>query len=609
MTITVFRTLFLGFFVLAISEIGLGQSIPHPIKLNEIMYDPNDNVSNEFLELYNTDPTESYDLLGWTLEGVSSSTISFTVDSAMSSTLLPNQYAIILPQSYFEDGHIQLYKDLIPEQAIILKANKNISLNNSGDHVIIKNSSGETIVDFTYEGGGNKGYSYEKIIPTESDIAANYAQSTVENGTPGFRNSVSPFQYDLAISAPTIVHTPPLTTVHIDAAVKNVGLNAMGSGSEVKMFADDNDNNIPESSEILSSVVISQDIPTNDSTLIAFYYTPTSANAKKLLFEIDDLSDENPGNNVSASNVFIGAVYNSVIINEIMYAPIQNSDDFIQDQPDYIELYNKSANPIDLNGWQLLDAPNEHGERNIYLLTNQSAALQPGAYAVFSPEKAQHPDSSRLVLYYPYLKNNSDVLLLYDDSRSTFSLNNEGDLALLTDQYGYNVDSVSYTPNWHNPFFSETSGKSLERINPNFDSNDPSNWTTCTDRTYGGSPGKKNLAFLSSPEQNRKARLEISPNPFSPNSDGNDDHTLISFTFSESAQRMRAKIFDARGRLVQTLENGRPSNAKGTIIWDGRESSGKIAPIGIYIVLVEVFSASGKSTVFKKPVVLAQPLN
>jgi len=582
----------------------------HTLKLSEIMYNPNDDASrNEFLELYNSSETDTIDLQGYTIEGTTSSFIAITELNDGSMALLPQRFAIVLPESYFEESHTQLYNASIPTDALILKASKNLSLNNSSDHILIKDSAGNSVIDFTYPGGGEKGYSLEKILFTKDDLEENYAPSLTENGTPGFRNSVAPFLYDLAIFAPSELHAPPNTTAEIPAKIKNKGLTSFGNGAKISLYLDQNTDSLPDANELISSVNLSQSLSPEDSTEITFYFTPASLNPSTLILTISHPEDENLENNLCIFKLFIGAKPRSIAINEILYAPIQDADDFMQDQPDFIELYNRSHDAIDLNGWYILDAPNEHGEQNIYTITSESSALlEPGGYAVFSPEKNTHPDSSRLVLYYTYLKSTS-ALHLYDHSRSTFSLNNEGDQVILKDSFGYTVDSVNYSPGWHNPFYTETSGKSLERLNPDLASNDAGNWSTSTDREYGGSPGKQNQVFVQTGAPTETAKLQITPNPFSPNADGHDDHTVISFTLTETVNRIQAKIFNARGRLIQTLENGLPTGNSGTVIWDGHEKSGKIAPIGIYIVLVEAFSATGKSTVLKKPVVLAQPLN
>jgi flagellar hook assembly protein FlgD len=89
--------------------------------------------------------------------------------------------------------------------------------------------------------------------------------------------------------------------------------------------------------------------------------------------------------------------------------------------------------------------------------------------------------------------------------------------------------------------------------------------------------------------------LNCSPNPFSPDGDGHEDFTIISYELPTSAALVRIRIFDARGRLIRTLANGEPSGAHGQVVWDGLTDRREKARIGIYIVLLEALDASGGS--------------
>ncbi len=53
---------------------------------------------------------------------------------------------------------------------------------------------------------------------------------------------------------------------------------------------------------------------------------------------------------IKSFNVFLpGAVYNDVVVNEIMYAPSTG-------EPEWVELYNRTASPINLKKWKFSDA-------------------------------------------------------------------------------------------------------------------------------------------------------------------------------------------------------------------------------------------------------------
>jgi hypothetical protein len=180
----------------------------------------------------------------------------------------------------------------------------------------------------------------------------------------------------------------------------------------------------------------------------------------------------------------------------------------------------------------------------------------------------------------------------------------------LIDNTGGTVDSVRYSPDWHNPFFSDTRGISLERINPNMESNDKRNWSSSTNRIYGGTPAKKNSVFASSLNGNATTSVDVNPNPFSPDSDGRDDFCVIRYTLNSNTNRIRMRIYDVLGRLVRTLANSEPSGSSGEIVWDGLGENRESLRIGIYIILLEALDANSTSTqTLKKTVVLARRLN
>ncbi|NTU73506.1 hypothetical protein HGB07_05055, partial [Candidatus Roizmanbacteria bacterium] len=523
-------------------------------------------------------------------------------------------YAVIFAAGYFSATHARFYQALIPAGTLILKSDKSLSLNNTGgDSITVITPLGDTIISMHYDNKADKGFSLEKMAFTGGDGVENYAPSNWVNGTPGRRNSVGPAKFDLSIKTPLQVIGDAQQLIRLSCKVFNAGELSFGKGCIVHFYKDSNSNAHADQSELVDSYTLGQDLNPKDSLQINFSFTPLSTVTTKFIFTLTDALDENPKNDTVSTTLVIRTIRNSVVMNEILYEPVQNPDDFIQDQPDYIELYNRSNEPINLHGWSISDKPNENGEFDTYLFAEDPSGnylLQPGEYAVVSPDKATRLDSTRLVLYYPYLQTDSKAKPFYVSSRSTFSLNNEGDLVLLKDKTGAVVDSVLYSPEWHNAFYASTQGKSLERLNPDFPSNDQKNWTTSTDRMYGGTPGKQNTVYTPSPLAHQTASLAIEPRTFSPDSDGHDDFAIFSYKLPGQASRIRVKIFDIRGRLIQTLANSLPSGANGQVIWDGRDQSGKIARMGIYLILLEALNANdGVTTTVKNTVVLAKRLN
>lgn len=270
----------------------------------------------------------------------------------------------------------------------------------------------------------------------------------------------------------------------------------------------------------------------------------------------------------------------SVIINEIMFDAASGNSDFF-------EIYNRSSEPVNLGGWFFKTGDNEKKEFLPYSLN-----LLPNKYFVIV-------EDSNFINNYSV--NDSSLII------AGFSLNlTNGENALsIYDFYGNLIDSVYYSPSWHNPDFLVTKNRSLERINPNSASNDRDNWSSSLAKEKA-TPAKQNSVFQKNPAT--KEEISISPNPFSPDNDGFEDVAFINYKLKSNINSIRVRIYDSRGRLVRTLADDFPSASDGKIIFDGRDKNGNALPLGIYILLFEEISDGRTVNKFVKPVVIARKL-
>lgn len=77
-------------------------------------------------------------------------------------------------------------------------------------------------------------------------------------------------------------------------------------------------------------------------------------------------------------------------------------------------------------------------------------------------------------------------------------------------------------------------------------------------------------------------KIEVKPNPFSPNDDGKDDTTTIYFKIPKSSI-ITVQILDASGELLKTLKDGeKVSNMSQQVNWSGNNNIGVIMPNGTY---------------------------
>ena len=295
-----------------------------------------------------------------------------------------------------------------------------------------------------------------------------------------------------------------------------------------------------------------------------------------------DASGSTPGTHNSIFNV-PSYQRNVLIVNEIMYDPESNSSE-------YVEFYNLSSDSINIGGWKFED---ENGNTNKLIET--SFSILPQQYFIL------FADSSSLADYNLYDYDNKNII-----GESSLGLVNTGELILLKDVRGNVIDSVFYSDRWNNKNIASTKGKSLERINPNLNGNDPLNWSTSVN-SLGGTPGNQNSIFAEN--LNQSANISVSPNPFSPDNDGFEDFAVINYNLTLATSQVRIKIFDSKGRLVRTLVNNQASGSNGSIIFNGFDDENNSLRMGIYIIFLEALNDnSGVVETIKTVVVVARKL-
>lgn len=295
-----------------------------------------------------------------------------------------------------------------------------------------------------------------------------------------------------------------------------------------------------------------------------------------------------------------------VIINEILYNPLADSDDNLPDQSEYVELYNRTDKAISLEGLFIHDAPDEDGEiRSIIPVSTQYSWIAPGEYVLINAEDETTSFSESKTARFFEMEGVDEQSIIRID-RSSLSLASSGDAIFLADSSGLVIDSVFYDEGWQNPNIFDTRGVALERIDPNGPSNDASNWSSST-HVSGGTPLRENSIFQESGGTSDENGISFSPNPFSPDDDGFEDNLFINYRLDAADYLLRVRIFDRYGREVRELVNNYQAGFEGSLIWDGLTDDRTKNRVGIYIVLFEAYdSASGRDRTFKETVVLAR---
>ncbi|HEY9510755.1 MAG TPA: lamin tail domain-containing protein, partial [Verrucomicrobiae bacterium] len=155
-----------------------------------------------------------------------------------------------------------------------------------------------------------------------------------------------------------------------------------------------------------------------------------------------------------------------VVINELMYHPISENDD---DQ--YVELYNRTAAPVNLGGWTLDDGvsytfpSNAVIGANGYVVVARSAVRLRSIYSNLNTANCFGDFSGRLS------HGGERVVLTKPDTHQDIV-----DGETLTNIINIAVDEVTYKTGGRWPSLADGDGSSLELINPRSDHRLPSNW-------------------------------------------------------------------------------------------------------------------------------------
>ncbi len=556
--------------------------IPKLVIFSEIMFNPQSG-NNEFVELYNPSINDTVDLTNFRIKYYNSQPNSI-ISAGFGTKLLPKSFAVIFQNDY--DISVGIYTSILKPASLILKIKENFfgssGMANTVDRPLwLLNANDDTLDYYFYSANNDKGISDEKINLLFDGIDSNWKNSMVQNGTPGFINSVSPRESDLILK--DIIFSPPVPVsgqnVEVQLLVQNNGINDESFYCE--LFEDTDLDSLP------NALIISTEnlkISAEKSITISLPYLIENIQKQKaFIARIICKDDQDISNNSFYKIVPIGSTYGSVIINEIMYEPdIDNCE--------FLEFFNNTGKIININGWKIVDE-----KQTEYKISNSEMFIPSNSYFVLGADSLMIKKYS--IENYPY----KNIL-----GTTSLGLTNSGKLIFLKDLYGNTIDSVRYNPNWHNKNYISTKNISLERINTRISGNDSFNWSSSVSKT-GATPSKQNSIF--SINKNTTAKISISPNPFSPDNDGYEDFAIINYSLAQNISQIRVKIFDSRGRLVRTLLNNQPSGSNGSINFNGLDDEGNPLRIGIYIVFLEAINSNiGTIETLKKAIVVARKL-
>jgi len=280
---------------------------------------------------------------------------------------------------------------------------------------------------------------------------------------------------------------------------------------------------------------------------------------------------------------------NDLVINEILFNPKSSGVDFV-------EIYNKSGFPVDLSKMRIASRDDQGNLESVNPLADKNMLYESNHFMAISVDSLKLKNEYPAITYDKFLQISSMpsfnddkgiVVLLYDD--------------LIIDEFAYNEGM-------HFGLISNTEGVSLERIDPDNETQLASNWHSASQNCGFASPANQNSQFRKTAETIND-ELVVEPQSFSPNNDGFDDQIFIRYKFDEPGYVANVNIYDGKGRLIKRVVSNELLATEGEFSWDGLNESGVKANIGIYVVYFEVFNLSGVVKHFKKVCVVADKLN
>ena len=528
------------------------------VVISELMIDPEPSVqlpNTEYIELYNR--TEyPLNIGGWKL-------LIDNNESILDPIVIPaNSYLILIDE---EDSLAFVESNF---QMLSL-----VSLNNTEAYISLSDTDDKLVHEVYYHkqwyqnpNKENGGWSLEIMDVNNYCSEINNWKACENNlgGSPGFTNSVQQENPD------TI--TPLINEI---------------------LVTDDNEIQISWTENVydstlyfFSSYAFSNEL---SASSITHFMSETSIHffddlEEGLIYEMQIDSIEDCQGNISGiDSEFIQGVWpeeEMIYINEILFNPKTVGYD-------YVEFYNASEEYIDLSKLLIGNYDSLINDIvNTEIITESSVNFSPHSYLAICEDTA-------------WLKANygeDEELFFIEVDRLPSLPNEKGSLAISSISYEV-IDAVYYNEDSHFPLLEDVDGVALERLSI-YDNE----WFSAASTENYGTPARQNSQFVYAQQTN--AKIEVTPEVFSPNNDGDRDFTTIILQ-NEKASKTSISVYDNRGFIIKEICHSELVNQDAKWIWNGLDQNNIKLPISIYMVVIELIDKDGKQEVLRHPVVIS----
>ncbi|HTL82166.1 MAG TPA: lamin tail domain-containing protein, partial [Bacteroidia bacterium] len=552
---------------------------PYDIVINEIMADPDPVVqlpAEEYVELYNRTPY-AIPLDNWTIS------VGTTTRTLPSMTLPADSFVVLTSTTA-----APLFTGIN-----VVGVTSFPTLTNTGGTITLRTTSGMVVHTVSYldtwyqnPAKANGGWSLEQIDPSNpcGGITNWRASNSVLGGTPGMINSINGSNPDA--TTPTLIRVSVLAPDSIRLFFSE----SLDSTSLVNLssYTFDLLAGFPLAARPIAPDFTKCDLKLPGSIVVGItYHVAVSTNIRDCV--------GNPLALYSAAPFALaeGALKNDIVINEVLFDPNDGGTDFV-------EIYNRSSKVLELKNIVLCTADTiNHSLTDFNVIAPEGYLLFPQSYLVLSE------NSTTVQQQYPAATDITRCL----DMANIPSLNVDGDIVVLADTGFHIIDSLVYFSSWHFPLLQTTKGVSLERIDFERETNDPTNWHSAAETAGFATPTQQNSEYSASgtvDDGSVSVSAESSQQIFSPDGDGYNDVININYLFAVPGYVANVTIYDSRGRLVRTLVRSEMlGTEKGSFSWDGTMDDRTKARTGAYIIYFEAFTPTGVVKSYKLACVLA----
>jgi hypothetical protein len=551
------------------------QPYKHALVITELYPDPDARSGlpvSEFIELKNVSGS-IINLKGWKIsDGSNTGTISASFE------LKPDSFLIVCPQaavlSFISFGStigLTGFPSLNNEE-------DRISLFDPAENLVhyVHYQNSWYLNDVKKEGG----WTLEIIDPLNFCAGASNwkASEQSKGGTPGFKNSVNSSNPDE--ESPSVLRSY-LKDSHIVVVVFDEPLDSMAAAMVSGYRLNNTGNTVIKAIPVgpsFQEVELTMQQAMTPETVYELIITSLTDCAGNIIGSLNKVKCGMPS----------GPEHHDIVLNELLFNPAPGGYD-------YLELYNRSKKIIDLNKIMIATKSSVGTFSNITPVSAIPRLMFPNDYLVLT-------ENIDWLHQNYYVKDVTAVLTIADLPSMP---DDKGYLAVINTT-GKIIDEISYSDKWHFSLLNNKEGIALERIDFSIPANEKTNWTSAASAAGFGTPGYQNSQFRA--DLQAHGSLVIEPKLFSPDNDGYLDLATFHYEMEEPGYMGSITIYDGAGRPLRFLVRSALLGMKGVYNWDGLDENLKKLPVGIYIVLMEVFNLKGRVKKIRNSITLARKL-